>query len=164
MLINAAGEPKGVLHRGERKSLQTDRVILVPGPEDELTVVRWVYEQFTRHGRREAEIAAELNAWGLATDLGRPWTRGTVQQLLTNEKYSFNSNRCSSRYDPVKAWAIWASLALQPLSRYLANFSGDHAHAGSPGPRRLPPLWAKVSLRVLLACASLLGCTRASPC
>ena len=36
MLINQAGDQKGILNRGEQKSLQTDRVILVPGPEDEL--------------------------------------------------------------------------------------------------------------------------------
>jgi DNA invertase Pin-like site-specific DNA recombinase len=87
MLVNAAGDPKGVLARGEQKSLQTDRVILVPGPEDEVATVRWVYEQFTRHGKREADIAAELNARGLLTDLGRPWTRGTVREVLSNEKY-----------------------------------------------------------------------------
>jgi DNA invertase Pin-like site-specific DNA recombinase len=40
MLVNQTGERKGVLARGERKSLQTDRVILTPGPEEELEVVR----------------------------------------------------------------------------------------------------------------------------
>jgi DNA invertase Pin-like site-specific DNA recombinase len=97
MLINLAGEQKGVLGRGEQKSLQTDRVILVPGPEDELRTVRWIYDQFTTHGKRESEIAAELNAQGLLTDLGRPWTRGTVHQVLTNEKYIGNNvyNRTS---------------------------------------------------------------------
>jgi DNA invertase Pin-like site-specific DNA recombinase len=97
MLVGPGGEHKGVLARGERKGLQTDRVILVPGPEDEVSVVRWVYDQFVRHGRREAEIAADLNDRGLVTDLGRPWGRGTVHQLLTNEKYIGNNvyNRTS---------------------------------------------------------------------
>jgi DNA invertase Pin-like site-specific DNA recombinase len=97
MLVNQAGEQKGVLHRGEQKSLQTDRVILVPGPEEEVRVVRWIYEQFTALGRRESEIAAALNARGLVTDLGRPWTRGTVQQVLNNKKYIGNNvcNRTS---------------------------------------------------------------------
>src|SRR5688572_19133870 len=54
MLVNIAGEAKGVLSRGEQKSLQTDRVVLVPGPEEELGVVRWIYEQFTAHGKRES--------------------------------------------------------------------------------------------------------------
>lgn len=97
MLVNHTGEQKGVLSRGERKSLQMDRVILVPGPDNEIEVVRWVYEQFTRHGKRESEIAAELNGRGLVTDLGRPWTRGSVHELLTNEKYIGNNvyNRTS---------------------------------------------------------------------
>jgi DNA invertase Pin-like site-specific DNA recombinase len=97
MLVSHTGERKGVLPRGERKGLQTDRVILVPGPDGEVAVVRWVYEQFTRHGKRETEIAAALNDQGLVTDLGRPWTRGTVNQLLTNEKYIGNNvyNRTS---------------------------------------------------------------------
>jgi DNA invertase Pin-like site-specific DNA recombinase len=97
MLVNQAGERKGVLNKGEQKSLQTDRVVLVPGPEEEVRVVRWIYERFTAGGRRESEIAAELNGRGLLTDLGRPWTRGTVNQVLTNEKYIGNNvyNRTS---------------------------------------------------------------------
>lgn len=97
MLINLAGENKGILAQGEQKSLQTDRVILVPGPEDEVRVVRWMYDQFAKHGKRESEIAAEMNAQGLVTDLGRPWSRGTVHQVLTNEKYMGNNvyNRTS---------------------------------------------------------------------
>src|SRR5439155_1121737 len=36
MLISITGDEKGVLKRGEHKSLQTDRVVLVPGPESEV--------------------------------------------------------------------------------------------------------------------------------
>jgi len=97
MLINQAGDQKGILSHGDQKSLQTDRVILVPGPEEEIRIVRWIYEQFTKQGKRESEIAAELNGQGLVTDLGRPWTRATVNQVLTNEKYIGNNvyNRTS---------------------------------------------------------------------
>jgi len=97
MLINHAGETKGTLGHGERKSLQSDRVVLVLGPEHEVAVIRWIYEQFTAKGRREADIAADLNAQGILTDLGRPWTRGTVNQVLSNEKYIGNNvyNRAS---------------------------------------------------------------------
>ncbi len=61
MLINQSGEAKATLSRGERKSLQTDRVILVPGPESEIETVRWIYQRFTVDGKREIEIANELN-------------------------------------------------------------------------------------------------------
>lgn len=96
MLLNHEGETKGILNRGEQKSLQTDRVVLTLGPDHETTIVRWTYDQFTR-GRREAEIAADLNNQGILTDLGRSWTRGTIHQILTNEKYIGNNvyNRTS---------------------------------------------------------------------
>lgn len=61
MLINEKGEPKGELKRGEMKSLQTDRVILVPGPPDEVETVREIYRMFVNEGKNELEIAAILN-------------------------------------------------------------------------------------------------------
>src|ERR1019366_8549199 len=42
MLIDQAGKHKGTLKIGEHKSLQTDRVILVPGPGEEHETVRWI--------------------------------------------------------------------------------------------------------------------------
>lgn len=97
MLIDHTGLPKGILKRGEHKSLQTDRVILVPGPQEEQEIVRWMYRQFVEAGVSEAEIAAELNSKGIVTDLGRPWNRNTVHEVLTNEKYIGNNifNRTS---------------------------------------------------------------------
>jgi DNA invertase Pin-like site-specific DNA recombinase len=61
VLIDEHGNPKGELSRGEQKSLQTDRVILVPGPEEEQRVVQRMYEMFVNEGRPEREIAEVLN-------------------------------------------------------------------------------------------------------
>ena len=91
MLIDQSGQPKGVLAVGEHKSLQTDRVVLALGPEEEVANVRWVYRAFLEEQLTEREIAQQLNARNVRTDLGRPWTRGTVHQLLTNEKYLGNN-------------------------------------------------------------------------
>lgn len=97
MLRDQAGQPKGFLNRGEEKSIQTDRVILVPGPPEEVENVRWIYRAFVEKGTAESEIARILNERGVKTDLARPWTRGTVHQVLTNEKYIGNNvyNRIS---------------------------------------------------------------------
>src|SRR5688572_4480998 len=97
MLMDEGGSSKGELRMGERKSLQTDRVILTPGPAQETAIVRQIYEQFALQRRSEREIADELNAAGIATDRDRKWTRGTVHQLLINEKYIGNNvyNRVS---------------------------------------------------------------------
>jgi DNA invertase Pin-like site-specific DNA recombinase len=87
LLIDQHGVPKATLTQGEHKSLQTDRVVLVPGPEEEVAVVREIYRAFVSGGQNEAQIADGLNDRGILTDLGRPWTRGSVHQLLINEKY-----------------------------------------------------------------------------
>jgi DNA invertase Pin-like site-specific DNA recombinase len=96
-LLDENRAPKTQLARGERKSLQTDRVILVPGPAHEIDTVRRMYRMFALEGKQEGEIATVLNAEGTATDCGRRWSRGTVHQVLTNEKYIGNNvyNRVS---------------------------------------------------------------------
>jgi DNA invertase Pin-like site-specific DNA recombinase len=90
-LIDQAGAAKGELTRGEQKSIQTDRVVLVPGPPEEIESVRWMYQSFVKDGKSEREIATILNERCIRTDLGRPWTRGTVHQVLINEKYIGNN-------------------------------------------------------------------------
>lgn len=98
-LIDIAGKPKNLLERGQQKSFQTDRVILVPGPAAEVEIVRWIYCAFVEEGKSEREIAGELNARAIWTDLSRPWTRGTVHQVLVNPKYAGDNvwNRTSSK-------------------------------------------------------------------
>jgi len=57
-LIDRDRNPRSLLDRGERKSLQTNRVILVPGPELEVETVRQIYDLFTVQGKTEREIMA----------------------------------------------------------------------------------------------------------
>lgn len=96
-LVDERNLLKAPLARGEHKSLQTDRVILVPGPSEEVEVVRRIYRLFVLQRRSEREIATVLNEEGLRTDLGQPWTRGVIHQILSNEKYIGNNvyNRVS---------------------------------------------------------------------
>jgi len=82
---------KGELSRGEHKSLQTDRVILQPGPDKEVANVNQIYRWFVEGNLLESEIADRLNAQGILTDLGRTWTRATVREVLSNEKYIGNN-------------------------------------------------------------------------
>jgi DNA invertase Pin-like site-specific DNA recombinase len=96
-LIDENDAPKGELQRGDRKSLQTDRVVLTLGPQEEIDQVRRIYSMFVDQGFSEQEIALSLNQEGILTDLGRQWTRSSVHQILTNEKYIGNNvfNRVS---------------------------------------------------------------------
>lgn len=86
-LIDQSGATKAELKRGEHKSLQTDRIILTPGPETEVTIVNQIYHWFVDGGLSEGQICLRLNTSGARTDLGRDWTRASVHELLTNEKY-----------------------------------------------------------------------------
>ncbi|MCH4092020.1 recombinase family protein [Acetobacter sp.] len=96
-LVNENNERKAALARGEHKSLQTDRVILVPGPDEEVGTVLRIYRLFVLERRSEREIATILNSEGRVTDLEKPWTHAIVRQILTNEKYIGNNvyNRVS---------------------------------------------------------------------
>ncbi|MCC7085138.1 MAG: recombinase family protein [Pirellulales bacterium] len=93
MLIDHTGTPKGILKRGERKSLQTDRVILVPGPVEERKIVQQIYEWFVRDGKNEAEITKQLYGKGVPPETGASWSKSTVHEILTNEKYIGNNVR-----------------------------------------------------------------------
>ena len=96
-LIDEQHNVKSLLSRGEKKSIQTDRVILVPGPPEEIAAVNRIYRLFLDEGMPERVIASTLNREGLRNDAGKPWTRGTIHQMLTNEKYIGNNvyNRSS---------------------------------------------------------------------
>ena len=87
VLIDQTGSIKSELSRGEHKSLQTDRVILMPGPDAEVATVNQMYRWFIDEGIPESEIAARLNDKGVRTDLDRNWTRATVREVLSNQKY-----------------------------------------------------------------------------
>lgn len=121
-LIDQTGAAKAQLERGEQKSIQTDRVVLVPGPAEEIETVRSMYRAFVEDGRSETEIAATLNARNIVTDLGRDWTRGTVHQVLINEKYVGNNvwNRVSYKLKKKRVWngpdmLIRADNAFEPI-------------------------------------------------
>jgi len=97
VLVDERGTIKAELKRGEHKSLQTDRVILMPGPEEEVAWVSKMYRWLIEEDLSFREIANRLNEAGIATDHDRPWTSGTVRTVLTNEKYIGNNvyNRSS---------------------------------------------------------------------
>ena len=115
MLIDEAGNMKGILSRGEHKSIQTDRVTLVPGPEDEIAIVNQIFRRFVRDGQSEGEIAADLNVRGIRTDLGRAWSHAVVRQILTNEKYIGNN--------------IWNRSSFKLKKRHVRNDPGNWVRA-----------------------------------
>ncbi|MDI2071237.1 DNA invertase Pin-like site-specific DNA recombinase [Bradyrhizobium diazoefficiens] len=121
-LIDQNGVAKAELTRGEHKSIQTDRIVLIPGPEQEIETIRFIYEAFVAQRKSEREIADSLNAKGVTTDLSHSWTRAIVHQILINEKYIGNNvwNRCSCKLkglrvsNPPERW-IRHDQAFEPI-------------------------------------------------
>ncbi len=91
VLLDQSGNLKSALQRGEHKSLQTDRVILVPGTDAEVATVNQMFQWLIQDDLAISSIANRLNAIPVLTDLDRPWNYSTVRQVLTNEKYIGNN-------------------------------------------------------------------------
>jgi DNA invertase Pin-like site-specific DNA recombinase len=112
LLVDENRSPKCLLAPGQRKSLQTDRVILQPGEAHEVETIRRIFHSFVVDRKNEFAIARELNEQCVLNEFGRPWRRNAVQRLLTSEKYIGNYlyNRVASKLkqrktdNPPDAW------------------------------------------------------------
>jgi len=92
MMISADSRTKRILSEYEYKNLKTDRVVLVPGPKNEVDTVREMFGLALRMNCQA--VCRELNARGVPYRDGRPWLNTTVHWILTNPKYA--------------GWNIWA--------------------------------------------------------
>jgi recombinase len=89
-LVDEKQRSKGALEKGERKSLQTDRVRLRLGSDEEAAIVKWIFHQFVVEHESFTEIARQLNRANIANHTGRPWTDGMIHSVLKNENYVGN--------------------------------------------------------------------------
>lgn len=99
LLVDENNTAKEILHFRKRKSIQTDRVILIPGPKSEIQIVNKIYDLFIDHHVPEFIITEKLNEQNISAENGSYWTRGKIHQILTNEKYIGNNiyNKTSSK-------------------------------------------------------------------
>ena len=84
---------------GQRKHLQTDRVVLIPGPEGEVKVVREIFRLLIEEYNSLPALAERLNSDGHPAAGGKPWTSQRLSAILNSEKYCGNNiyNRTSSK-------------------------------------------------------------------
>lgn len=87
VLIGSDGAVKGTLGPCEHKSIRTDRVIVTPGKEHEVALVRRIYDWYVHQGVGCRRIADRLNAFGICNAHGRPWNPQLVTDILSSEKY-----------------------------------------------------------------------------
>jgi len=88
LLISSDRQPKQQLESGERKSIATDRVILVPGPAHEVQRVREIYRMLVSENLSVYAIARELNKKGIKFSGDSRWDYAAVCAVLTHPKYT----------------------------------------------------------------------------
>lgn len=116
-LLDRNGKRRRVLRPGERKNIQTDRVVLIPGPPHEVNAVREIFDLFTEEGKTRTEIFRLLNDKNTA---GRKWNLCNVSYILENPAYIGTNafGRCDPKNGrkrtPRVEWAVREG-AFQPI-------------------------------------------------
>ena len=95
---------------------------LVPGPEDEVAVVRDIFDMAANSGMGGKRITNELNSRGLPAPASRHWNSSTVDSILNNRAYvgdrvwmrSRKKGRDGRSQTPEKDWIV-AENAHEPL-------------------------------------------------
>jgi DNA invertase Pin-like site-specific DNA recombinase len=121
-LVGHDRAPKQILSPGEIKGLQSDHVVLIPGPAHELQTIRRIYRMYVDDGLSEREIAERLNAAKIPWIGSAPWTRMCIRRILMSPKYAGWSvyNRTSFKLqkafirNPREEW-VWCRNAFEPV-------------------------------------------------
>ena len=87
LLVDADGNRKMILQRGERKSIATDRVSYVLGPEHEIRLIQGIYSMFLDQNVSITGIASLLNERGVKHLDYRPWRFAEIYRILTHPAY-----------------------------------------------------------------------------
>ena len=94
-VVTEDGVRRQVLADGEWKALATDRVILVPGPPNEVANVRRMFDLFIHEDLCFNHIAKTFNAEGLLTRDDNPWSDKSVSRIIRNPVYQ--GDNCYNR-------------------------------------------------------------------
>ena len=112
LLVDDNRRPKLPLLEGQEKNLISDRVMLVPGPENETQTIRDIFWLFVIERTPHKRIARILNEMEVLNGCGNQWSGNNVRDILSSEKYigNFTYNRTSLRlqskrvYHPKDKW------------------------------------------------------------
>ena len=122
LLVSSEREPKRIMNFGERKGIQTDRVIFVPGPPEEVETVRKMFQMLTEQHKGPHRIAQELNERGFPRIGSPPWSATSVTRILNNPRYAgcFRFGRRtqrlgSTRHATAREQWVLARGALEPI-------------------------------------------------
>lgn len=121
MAISRTGKRRYFLSLGERKIINTDRIILVPGRKNEVECVRYIFHAAANKGKSIKEISELLNNRGIKVR-GHEWNPNMVWHVLRDPQYAGYSvwNRTSQKmhakriFNPPADWVMKAN-AFTPI-------------------------------------------------
>lgn len=87
MLISSDGRRRQILLPHQRKNLTSDRVILVPGPKNEVDCIRTIFDLAANERKSPRRIAEELNRRNVRFIGDGRWKKSTIYNILKDEKY-----------------------------------------------------------------------------
>ena len=89
-IISPTGEILGTLEEGQRRRYPGEKIVVRPGPEHELTIIRRIFYEFSVLKLSPSVIIRGLNDNLKNWPAGRPWTRFKIKHVLINENYIGN--------------------------------------------------------------------------
>jgi DNA invertase Pin-like site-specific DNA recombinase/DNA-binding winged helix-turn-helix (wHTH) protein len=129
MMVSPDGRRRLVLEDGERKAIQANRTILVPGPKRECDCIRLIFSLAVESRMTPREIAGELNVRQMRGYNRQPWNRSSVYHVLTSAKYAGTNvygkttQALASCYRPVerRLWTVKSDAFVPIVSRETFN-------------------------------------------
>jgi DNA invertase Pin-like site-specific DNA recombinase len=86
LLVSQDRKPKHLLKFREWKSIDSDRIVLTPGPKEAVATVRLAFDLYTKHRMKRKRIADVLNQRNVFIGK-RPWNDVMVREMLTRHIY-----------------------------------------------------------------------------
>ncbi|TBL69781.1 recombinase family protein [Paenibacillus thalictri] len=66
---------------------QKTKAVWVPGPREEIDIVRFIFNQYALEDKGYHKIASALNELKVPTQKGRMWSTSTIRAIIHNESY-----------------------------------------------------------------------------
>jgi DNA invertase Pin-like site-specific DNA recombinase len=135
-LLNEKGKPKQLLEFGERKSIMEERVTLVPGPVQEVSVVRRIFWEFANEHQSIISIAKRLNEEHVPFLRGTTWKWCSLRGLLQDPRYigmhvwgrSTSLLSTPKKQLPISDWIIYPN-AFEPIISQELFIRAQHVFA-----------------------------------
>jgi DNA invertase Pin-like site-specific DNA recombinase len=127
LLVDPARNPRQILKAGECKALSSDKVIVIPGPPEELAVIKRIFALYVRSRLSISQVVQRLAKAGVKGYGEKPLSPHTVRHILSNElcigqmTYNVTTKRLQSPTlkNPEQLWTRFPAFApIVPVTQF----------------------------------------------